>query len=158
MLSLRPINAADQPFLSCVYAASREREMAQLDWTPAENESFLQMQFEAQHNYYQEQFPQADFDIILLESQPIGRLYVDHRPDEIRIVDIALLPQHRDSGYGSTLLQEILTTAGRSDLPVRIHVERDNPALSLYHRLGFRRLSESGVYYLMELTPTGSEE
>ncbi len=36
---------------------------------------------------------------------------------------------------------------------VRIHVERNNPALGLYHRLGFREIEDQGVYLLMERAP-----
>ena len=40
-----------------------------------------------------------------------------------------------------------------TDLPVRIHVEQYNPALGLYHRLGFREISDKGVYWLLEWKP-----
>jgi hypothetical protein len=33
---------------------------------------------------------------------------------------------------------------------VRIHVERQNPALALYERLGFRLLEDRGVYLFLE--------
>jgi ribosomal protein S18 acetylase RimI-like enzyme len=111
------------------------------------------MQFVAQHKFYMEQFSAADFHIVELHDQPIGRLYVDRREDEIRIIDIALLPEHRNKGIGSALLKDILTEAHAAALPVRIHVERNNPALGLYQRLGFREIGDQGVYLLMECPP-----
>ena len=149
----RPITPEDKDFLYRVYASTREAELAQLDWDEDQKTAFLEMQFRAQHHYYQEQFAQADFDLILLDGEPIGRLYVDHREDEIRIIDITLLTEHRRKGIGSALLKGILDAAEQAGLPVRIHVERNNPAFGLYTHLGFRRIVECGIYDLMEWSP-----
>lgn len=155
-LSLRPISAGDEAFLYQVYATTRDQELALVDWTEAQKAAFLRMQFEAQHRFYLSEFPSAAFDLIVREGQPIGRLYVDRRADEIRILDIALLPEHRCAGLGTQLLCEILAEADRAGLPVRIHVECFNRALALYERLGFRHVGDTGVHYLMERPPCGS--
>jgi ribosomal protein S18 acetylase RimI-like enzyme len=152
-ITFRSIAPDDHPFLSRLYASTRREEVAQTGWDLAEQDRFLQMQFVAQHNFYMEQFSAAEFHIVELHGQPIGRLYVDRREDEIRIIDIALLPEHRNRGIGSALLKDILTEADAADLPVRIHVERNNPALGLYRRLGFRKIDDQGVYLLMECPP-----
>lgn len=152
-ITLRPIRPDDEAFLYRVYASTREDELAVLDWDRAQKEEFLRMQFRAQHTFYLEQFTQAQFDLIVLDGEPVGRLYVDRRSDEIRIVDIALLTEHRRRGIGSRLLNDLLAEARAAGLPVRIHVEQNNPALGLYHRLGFRRIADKGVYFLMEWTP-----
>ena len=34
-----------------------------------------------------------------------------------------------------------------------IHVEYNNPAMRLYHRLGFRQIGTNGIYHLMEVHP-----
>ena len=157
-ITLRPITFEDEPFLYRVYADTREDELSPLGWDETQKDSFLRMQFNAQHGFYQEQFPAADFDIILAGDQPIGRLYVDRRDDAIRIVDIALLLEHRNAGIGSALLRDLLTEAAATSRPVRIHVERFNPALRLYERLGFTQVSDNGVYYLMEWSPDESQQ
>lgn len=152
-VSLRPARPDDRDFLYEVYASTRLEELAPLGWDEAQVASFLEMQFAAQHDYYQSQFPSADFQIVIQDGQPIGRLYVDRRTDEIRIIDIALLPSHRGVGLGSGLLDDILAEAAESKLAVRIHVEQFNPSLRLYERLGFARIGDQGVYLLMEWTP-----
>lgn len=152
-VTLRPIRPEDEAFLFSVYASTREDELAALGWNGVQKESFLRMQFNAQQRHYHTQFAGATFEVILRENQPIGRLYVDRREDEIRIIDIALLPAHRRAGIGSHLLDRLLTEAAEKGKPVRIHVERFNPALRLYERLGFRRIEDQGVYFLMEWTP-----
>ncbi len=154
VVELRPATADDQEFLYRVYASTRDEELAPLGWSDAQKELFLRSQFSAQDKFYHQQFPGADFRIILLEDEPIGRLYVERREEEIRLIDIALLPAHRNTGIGTALLEDILAQGAQLGLPVCIHVERFNPARRLYERLGFREIGENGVYYFMEWRPT----
>lgn len=153
MFSLRPITDADLPFLRRLYATTRREEMALVPWAEEEKAAFLDMQFEAQHSFYTEQFPAATFDVVTVDGHAAGRLYVDCRADEVRLIDIALLPEWRRRGIGSELLRRILEEAEAAGKPVRIHVERHNPALGLYESLGFDRLEDQGVYQLMEWRP-----
>ena len=154
---LRSVTPEDETFLYRVYACTREDELAPLNWDEDQKETFLKMQFVAQHKFYTEQFPRAEFQVILLDQEPIGRLYLDRRDDEIRLIDIALLPSHRNKGIGNSLLKDILAEGELASLPVRIHVERFNPALRLYKRLGFREMGDNGVYYLMEWSPGSTD-
>ena len=85
-IALRPIGADDLGFLCRVYASTREEELAVTDWGAAQKQAFLTAQFNAQHAYYQEHYPQAAFLLILQDGQPIGRLYLDRWPDQLRIV------------------------------------------------------------------------
>ena len=149
-IRLRPITKADQKFLYPVYADSRAEEMKLVDWDEVQKATFLKMQFDAQHKYYIKQFSDAAFDIIEFEHIPIGRLYVERRTDEIRIIDIALLTEYRNRGFGSYLLKGLLEEATTDNKSVSIHVEKNNPALSLYKKLGFIQVEDQGVYYLMK--------
>ena len=153
LITLRPITPDDEPFLCRLYASTREEELSLVPWSAAEKEAFLTMQFNAQHTYYQEQFKKAKFLIIQQEDEAIGRLYIDRRKDEIRLVDIALLPRYRRKGIGSSLLKDVLAEGSATNLPVRIHVEHNNPALTLYIQLGFKHIEDQGVYFLMEWMP-----
>jgi ribosomal protein S18 acetylase RimI-like enzyme len=116
------------------------------------------MQFLAQDRYYREVYPTAEYQVILQEGQRVGRLYIHRRSDEIRVIDITLLPEYRRRGIGSSLMTQILEGATRNNLPVTIHVERFNPALRLYERLGFRLDEDKGVYYFMKWLPTSLEQ
>ena len=151
--NLRPSTLDDEQFLYRLYASTREDELAVVPWSESEKETFLTTQFNAQHTFYHQQFNEAEFLIIEQDNEPIGRLYLDRRDDEIRIVDIALLPTHRNRGIGTRYLKSILEEGQGAGLPVRIHVERNNTALRLYERLGFQKVTENGVYFLMEKWP-----
>ncbi len=150
-ITLRPVCDLDSEFLFAVYASTRAEELAQVGWNETQREQFLRMQFEAQRQCYQNDYPGAEFQIILVGGgQPVGRFYVHRRVKEIRIMDIALLPEFRRGGIGTALLNEVLAEGARTSRPVSIHVEVFNPALRLYERLGFRQVSLHGVYYLLE--------
>jgi ribosomal protein S18 acetylase RimI-like enzyme len=149
-VSFRTAAASDRDFLSTVYASTRAEEMARVEWNEKQKAAFLEMQFSAQHCYYQENYTDTDFLIVLLDNRPIGRFYIARWPEEIRIVDLALLPKYRNAGIGTRLLTSVLEEAAAAGKPVRIHVEGFNPALSLYRRLGFVQIGEHGVYLLME--------
>lgn len=156
-LSLRPITDDDDGFLFRLYASTREEELAVTDWSDEQKAEFLRMQFDAQHRHYQEHYAGARFDVVLEDGEPVGRLYVDRTPerfpDEIRLVDVAFLPEHRGRGLGSRLLGELIEEARAAGKRLTIHVEIYNPALSLYERLGFRPISQYGMYHLMEWRP-----
>lgn len=156
-IALRSVSAGDDEFLYSVYANTRTEELALVDWSAAQKESFLRMQFSAQTHYYLENYPGAEYQVILLEGEPAGRLYIHRRSNEIRIMDISLLPEFRGRGIGSFLLNQILEDGNHNQLPVTIHVERFNPALHLYERLGFRLAEDKGVYYFMKWSPVQKE-
>jgi ribosomal protein S18 acetylase RimI-like enzyme len=155
-ITLRPIGPADEAFLYQVYASTRQEELALVDWDEAQKQTFLHMQFHAQHTHYHAQFPAARYQLILCGGVPIGRLYFDYREQEVGILDIALLPQHRQQGIGGALLRQVLAEADQAGKPVRIYVERFNPALRLYQRLGFLPRADHGIYLQMERPVGGS--
>jgi GNAT superfamily N-acetyltransferase len=156
VISLRPVDPVDEEFLYRVYGSTRELELAQLDWSRAQKDAFVRMQFDAQRRYYAEHYAGASFDVIVLDGQPVGRLYVARWPEEIRIVDIALLPEHCGQGIGTTLLNDVLAEGAATGKPVTIHVERFNPALRLYRRMGFTAAEDRGVYLLLRWEPATS--
>jgi GNAT superfamily N-acetyltransferase len=151
--TLRPVQTADEEFLFGLYASTRREELAPLPWTEEQKQAFLRMQFRAQSTFYAEQFSRASYLVVEHESRAVGRLIIDRRDDEIRLIDIALLPENRGAGIGTALLQQLFDEATIVAKPVRIHVERFNPALRLYERLGFRMLRDEGVYLLLEWMP-----
>jgi ribosomal protein S18 acetylase RimI-like enzyme len=152
-ISLRPVAPEDQPFLYRVYASTREPEMALVDWTAEQKAAFLEMQFTAQDRYYHENLPNVAYQVVLWEGGPAGRLYVGRWADEIRVVDIALLPEYRNRGIGSALFRDLMAEARAAGKPLRIHVEQFNPARRLYDRLGFVQIADEGVYLFMEWVP-----
>jgi ribosomal protein S18 acetylase RimI-like enzyme len=149
-LSFRPVAEDDLEFLFRVYAGTRAEELAVVPWPAEQKEIFLRQQFNAQHQFYREHYPNASFEVVLLDGEPVGRLYVDRWTREHRIVDVALLPEHRGGGVGTRLLRHVIEEATAAGKSVSIHVEVYNPARRLYDRLGFVQVADRGVHVLME--------
>jgi ribosomal protein S18 acetylase RimI-like enzyme len=152
-LAFRLITAADLPFLSRLYASTRAEELSVLPWTDEQKAAFLRQQFEAQHAHYQTLYTGADWLIVELAAEPVGRLYIARWAREHRLIDIAFLPQFCGRGFGTALLRDLMDEARAAGKALTIHVEKNNPAMRLYRRLGFAPEGEHGVYDLMRWTP-----
>jgi ribosomal protein S18 acetylase RimI-like enzyme len=153
VVALRPVRDDDSDFSARVYASTRDQELAPLPWTADQKATFIAQQFAAQSIHYAKHYADASWDVIVIDGRRAGRLIV-HRGDvEINVVDIALLPEYRGRGVGTTLLRAILSEADAAGLPVTVHVEHMNPARRLYERLGFVSVEDRGVYLKLERRP-----
>lgn len=152
-VTLRPATDTDYDFMRRLYHSTREEEMKHFPFNDTEKVIFLNEQFAAQFQHYKLHYPTCERNIIELDGQPVGRLWVDEWKDQIRLVDIALMPPHRGSGIGTRLVRDVLARGAAAGKPVTIHVEGFNPALRLYQRLGFVHVDTNGVYHLMKWTP-----
>jgi ribosomal protein S18 acetylase RimI-like enzyme len=148
-VSLRAAQAEDEAFLLGVYASTRAEELVPLPWSAAEKVAFLTQQGAAQHTHYRTHYKEAEYNIIVVDGEPAGRLYVARWQSEIRIMDIALLPERRNAGIGTRLITDLFEEAALTGRSVSVHVESFNPAQRLYERLGFREVEDKGVYRLL---------
>ncbi len=149
-VTLRPVQDSDDEFLLKVYGSTREQELAQVPWTAEQKQQFVRMQYEAQKNHYAAQHPHASHEIICLEGDAAGRLYLDRTGEKFHILDITLLPEHRNRGAGSFLLGQIMAEAKEAGKPVSIFVETYNPSLRLFQRLGFTPIQQEGFHLLLQ--------
>jgi ribosomal protein S18 acetylase RimI-like enzyme len=147
---LRAATPEDEQFLREVYAGTRAEELARTPWSAEQKRAFIDQQFAAQDAHYRRHYPTAQHLIIEVQDVPAGRLYVDRWEKEIRIVDIAMLPEYRRAGVGTKLLRELQDEARKAGKVLTIHVEKFNLALRLYQRLGFRQIEDKGVYLFLE--------
>jgi ribosomal protein S18 acetylase RimI-like enzyme len=152
-LSFRPIQDSDTPFLAALYASTRQAEMAQSGWPQAEIDLFLVSQFQLQHDYYQQHFQAADFNIVVYEGKDIGRLYTCWEKNMLRLIDIALLPEYQGQGFGREILHDLLEQAKNKGVGISLYVELTNPAFNWYSRLGFIPYGDNGVYQQMRWSP-----
>ena len=148
-VTLRPVTPDDEAFLLQVYAGTRSDELDGLGWDDNQKLAFVSMQFNAQRRCYSE----ADNKIILLNERPIGRMLVGATEDEILLIDIAVLPEHRNAGIGTSLIRNLLSEAAAAEKPVRLHVFKYSRAVHLYERLGFSTVSSDSAYLEMAWVP-----
>ena len=154
-VTLRQARADDEEFIHTVYGSAREQELAMTPWDEAQRAAFVRFQSSAQQRYYQSAFPDATQDIILYDGEPIGRLYVDRREDEIRILDITLLTAWRGQGLGTPLLRELMAEAAQTRKRLTIYNESYNRSRTLFERLGFAPIESDGLNILFAWYPGG---
>jgi N-acetylglutamate synthase-like GNAT family acetyltransferase len=114
---------------------------------------FLDMQYEAQQRFHENEYKKPVDQIVVRGNKAVGRVTFEPREHEIRCVEVAILPQHRNAGIGTRLIRELQTEAKRQKKPLRLQVIRFSRAVTLFERLGFQRISETGTHFQMEWTP-----
>ncbi|MCA1633543.1 MAG: GNAT family N-acetyltransferase [Acidobacteria bacterium] len=153
-VELRPVAPEDEEFLLDVYASTRADEMALVDWTDEIKRAFLRSQLTAQRADYEARFPAADYRVILADGAPAGRLWTARTAEQIRLLDIALLPEFQNRGVGKLLLRALIEESERARLPLRHMVYQFNEGgMRFYERLGFTPVGTAGAYVEMERVP-----
>jgi ribosomal protein S18 acetylase RimI-like enzyme len=149
-ISLRAASAGDTEFLVRVYASTRQEEMASWGWDSKRQASFVRMQFDMRHRGYVAAYPTAETSVISVDDAAAGSIIIFRSPGEIRLLDIALLPEFRGRGIGAELIGVLISEATRSGSPLRLSVLRGNRAAHLYQRLGFVARGGDEMYSEME--------
>ncbi len=135
-VTLRTATAEDNAFLGRLFAADRYKDFAPLGEPTASQ--LVESQFDLQYLSYHDRFDSSGDHIIMVGSEPIGRIWVNSDGDAWHLVDIAILPEHRRHGVASTLLRDLIEQADANSATVTLDVRTDNlGAQRLYFRLGF---------------------
>jgi ribosomal protein S18 acetylase RimI-like enzyme len=157
-VSLRPVTPADREFLVAVYGGTRAQELAQVDWEEGQKEAFVRWQFERQDEEYRQRYPDARYDVILVDGVPAGRIWVGSDAKQIRLLDIAIIPQFQNRGVGTELIRQLMAEATQANKVLRhmVFVLNDD-AHRFYERLGFVVIEDLGGYKHMEWVPGQSQ-
>jgi GNAT superfamily N-acetyltransferase len=154
-LTLRTVTPDDEAFLLSVYDSTRADELGQVEWQEGQKEIFLKWQFELQRREYDARFPDAEYDVILIDEQRAGRIWIGRDREQVRLLDIGLLPEFQNRGAGTVLLCRLMEEARQAGKPLRHMVfVLNNDAHRFYERLGFVVIEEFGAYKHMEWKAT----
>lgn len=148
-LALRGETIDDLPFLERLYTSVRGAELEAMGWPEEVRRTFLASQFMFQTRHYADAYAGADFGIIVHDGEPVGRLYLFRSAQELRVVDISLLPEWCGGGVGTALLRAVQAEAAAEGKMVSLHVDMTNPAQNLYRRLGFVEAGTHGPSWRM---------
>ena len=153
-LTLRPATKEDEAFLLALYDSSRAEELAQVEWADGQKEVFVRWQFDLQRREYDARFPDASYQVIMVDEEPAGRIWIGVDEEQIRLLDIALLPRFQRRGIGTLLLRWLIDEAAQVKKPLRHMVfVLNNDAHRFYERLGFVVIEDLGAYKHMEWKP-----
>lgn len=146
--SLRPEAEDDTVFLIQLFATTRVEELARIPWSDDQKWTFITQQFELQRLHYRTYYADTSFDVIEHNGLPAGRFYLQE-VGQFRIIDIVLMPEWRGKGVGTAIVEALIETARARGKDIDIFVEKFNPALDWYRRLGFREFDDTDVYLEM---------
>lgn len=150
-LTLRPVTKEDDQFLLTLYGSTRDAELSQVEWGEGQRDVFVGWQFDMQRREYDARFPNARYQVILIDGEPAGRIWIGEDEEQIRLLDIAFLPQFQRRGAGTILLKELMKEAERAGKFLRHMVfVLNNNAHRFYERLGFVVIEDIGAYKHME--------
>lgn len=133
MLLIVPATSADQAFLFEVYASTRGADRVEA----------LGTQYQERAAHYRRRCPQAEECILLWRGARAGTAIICRRPQEIRLMDLAVLPAYRNLGMGTELLRKLQAEAASTHKSLGLQVARTNRARCLYERLGFAIIGET---------------
>lgn len=146
-ITIRKAENDDVPFFEKLYIATRRDEFASLGWDENQLEMLLKMQFNAQTQGYRMQFPDLENFVIEADGKAVGRLITNR---EVRLIDIAVLPESRNLGIGSFVLNHLIEQAEDEKKAVILQVLKTNvAAFRLYQRFGFQTIGEDDLYLTM---------
>jgi ribosomal protein S18 acetylase RimI-like enzyme len=154
-IGLRPQRDSDAPFVAALYDTTRD-DLRHAIAPPELIEELIEMQFRAQREGYGQKFPNAMYFIVEAQGERIGRVAVDFGPNEVRIIDLALIPAARNKGHGTSVFRALQAAAGKVRAPLTLTVAANNPrAAQLYAALGFRVEQQTPTHAFMVWYPQG---
>jgi GNAT superfamily N-acetyltransferase len=147
-LERRPAAADDEAFLRELYSTTRP-DLA--GWDDAGRAGFVDLQLRAQRREWEASYPGSTDEVLVLDGEPVGRLWVAWLTDACVLVHMILRPEHRRTGLGTRIVGEVIVEADRRGVPVRVTVERTNaPSRAFCARLGFAETGGDEVYVTLE--------
>ena len=150
VLTLRPTRTDDQEFLYRLFSLVYSEKLQLVPLGAEEKKTLVELMYQGFSRHYDALAPGSDDRLVLLHNESIGRMILLQMRDEIRLADLAILPQFRRRGIGTALISQLQAESLMSKRPVRLQVARFDSALRLYQRLGFYKIDTTGPYLHLE--------
>jgi ribosomal protein S18 acetylase RimI-like enzyme len=152
---LSPHDADHEDIWRTVFYDAVQSHFETLRLPKAELNDLLEFQFQAQSLDYAKNYPLASNYVILSNSEPAGRLIISTEHNDLHLIDIAILTDFRNRGIGTKILEWLFEQSRQTKLPIRFYVEKINPAMRLYERLGFRVVADVTSHFQMQWSDPG---
>ncbi|MES2936180.1 MAG: GNAT family N-acetyltransferase [Pseudomonadota bacterium] len=136
-LHWREPQPTDAAFLDELFLASRD-DLRQIAAAPAFLEQLVRMQQRVHEAGLRQAYPAAQRLLIERAGTAIGQAVVDIGAHELRLLDIAIVPNARRGGAARAVVAHLQQEAAARGLPMGLTVNKANlPARTLYLALGF---------------------
>ena len=152
-ITTRTATEHDDAFLFALFKAVRSGEFAHAALEPAQLDLLIGIQYAGQKQSYGTQYPGGN-SIVLLDGEPVGRIWLFRGPAEHHLVDVALMPEFQNRGIGSILIAEAIAAARSAGVRLCCSIALTNGASLRFHqRLGFQVVGHDEIYYDLAVYP-----
>lgn len=154
IISLCPLKPSHTDFLLQLFKECRPDLALIGNLNEKQKDDFILQQFTIEEDQLSKMYPDAEFNIVMLNEKPIGRFYVYHSKLSDHIVEIGLLESYRGLGIGKKIMITAIENALRKGNELSLQVAWFNQrAYSFYERLGFRVIEDNLVLKKMQYMP-----
>ncbi|WP_297417475.1 GNAT family N-acetyltransferase [Clostridium sp.] len=151
IISLQKVKLEESEFLLKIFKESNPELLYICGLGEEEKRVILLQQFTIETKQLMQIYPNAEFNIVMLNEEPIGKLYINYGKTADRIIEIALLEEYRGRGIGKELIEIVIKNAKKAGKNVRLQVAWFNQnAYGLYKKLGFQVIENKEVFFEME--------
>jgi ribosomal protein S18 acetylase RimI-like enzyme len=144
-------DGSDDAFIKRLLLETISNQLGAAAWPEALRETLLAQQCAIRLQSRRGAFSNGRGQIIQIDGENAGWLFLADGPDEIRIVDIVIAQTRSGQGAGTAVIRGVLAQAEALGKAVRLSVNLMNSgAARLYHRLGFSRTGGDEVQHFLE--------
>ena len=91
---------------------------------------------------------------ITVRNQTAGYVYYKEEGTKIIVDVFTLLPEYRNNGLGSLILQDFIKKADEINKPIFLDTFKSNPAKKFYEKNGFVLVDENHSHYILRYENT----
>ena len=106
-----------------------------------------------QEESFAEWFDLEQASIIMADGRDVGWMQTRANEGEVFLGSLYVIPEMQRRGIGTHVLRELIAQSKRSSQPLTLAVMKNNPAIHLYERLGFRLTHEDRYKFYMRVDP-----
>ena len=131
---LRDARDSDFPFAEALYLGTMEPLLSELgDWDRGKFSKRIRTHFKAQ-----------ECQMITVDGQDIGFMQVIETDVDLNIAQIHLVDGYRDQGIGTQIVTDLVARAEQDGKTISLSAPRNNRAIALYKRFGFKISRDDG--------------
>lgn len=133
-------------------------------YTDADHDNYIKCQMDAFEKYILEFFGNCDMAImenhleqlkpnllkIVVKNQVVGYVYYKDEDAKIVVDVFTLLPEYRNIGLGSLILQDFIKKADELNKPIYLDTFKSNPAKKFYEKNGFVVVGENYSHFILK--------
>jgi ribosomal protein S18 acetylase RimI-like enzyme len=132
---LRDARESDFSFAEALYLGTMEPLLSELgDWDRDKFRKRIRGSFKA-----------SESQVITIDGRDIGFMQVIETDGDLNFAQLHLVDDYRGQGIGTEIFTDLVTRAERDGKTISLSVPRNNPAIALYKRLGFKISHDDGA-------------